>query len=521
MITQFRRRFAASGRSAPAVVAALVAGFLGASCDKVPLTAPTGSIITLFTSSNVLSPDGSLEITATVIQQGAAASTSTGTNGSTTSTATAGAGQPVHNGTLVTFTTTLGTIEPKEAQTRNGQVTVQLKGDGRSGVAKIIAFSGGAQSAELTVKVGDAAVETVVVTASPQSLPPTGGTCQVTAFVQDADGNSVSGIDVTFSSDAGSFTPSTAQTGADGRAQATLTTARETTVRATAGGKTSSDLKITLAPRTGISITPPASSPTTGQAASFTVTVASGVNVQDVTVSWGDGRSASLGAISASTVVTHVYTVAATYTVTATATDASGSRESVSTTVTVLPAAPVTVTLQASSTQPVTGQNVTFVATTGTLPAGTVIVRYDWNFGDGTPTTSTTSGTATHIFNTAGPKDIVVSVVLSNGSTGVGVTSINVTQPAAPTLTVSAVPGTIAAGGTVIFTAQLTSALPPGRVVDHYEWDFGDGQTAQSTGNQIPHTYAASTTPGTKTVTVRVVLDDATTGSGFTTVNVT
>jgi hypothetical protein len=64
-------------------------------------------------------------------------------------------GSPVHNGTLVTFTSTIGTITPNEVDAQrpgNGQAA----GDGRSGVASI-AYSGSAKSAELKINVYAAA----------------------------------------------------------------------------------------------------------------------------------------------------------------------------------------------------------------------------------------------------------------------------------------------------------------------------------------------------------------------------
>src|SRR6187402_2591556 len=75
---------------------------LVAACDKVPLLAPT--------------------ISATVIENGQAAGpTGTGSGTGTGTTTRTGAGTPVQNGTLITFTTTIGRIEPAEARTHNGQ----------------------------------------------------------------------------------------------------------------------------------------------------------------------------------------------------------------------------------------------------------------------------------------------------------------------------------------------------------------------------------------------------------------
>ena len=106
-----------------ALFALAAIALLPTACDKVPLTAPSESTITLFATATSVSATGSTDIVATVIEE---------------------AGTAVQNGTVVSFTTTLGRIEPLEARTQNGKVTVKLTGDGRSGLAQITAFSGGA-----------------------------------------------------------------------------------------------------------------------------------------------------------------------------------------------------------------------------------------------------------------------------------------------------------------------------------------------------------------------------------------
>ena len=82
-----------------------------------------------------------------------------------TSTTSAGAGTPVQNGTLVSFTTTIGRIEPSEARTNNGQVRVRFISSGQSGTATITAFSGGASGKLENLKVGSAAAERVIISA--------------------------------------------------------------------------------------------------------------------------------------------------------------------------------------------------------------------------------------------------------------------------------------------------------------------------------------------------------------------
>src|SRR5689334_14181905 len=169
-----------------ALISCLVLPFaLLAACDKVPLLAPTGSVITLIPVTNTVSLNSQVDIVATVSENGTAPG-ATGTG--TTTTSRTGAGTPVQNGTVVTFTTTVGRIEPSEARTHNGQVTVKLVAGGASGTATITAYSGGA-SASTKLLIGTAAVKTVSLTTTPQSLGANGGSVQVTAVATDEGGN--------------------------------------------------------------------------------------------------------------------------------------------------------------------------------------------------------------------------------------------------------------------------------------------------------------------------------------------
>src|SRR6187399_137285 len=135
-----------------------------AACDKVPLLAPTGSVITLLPTTTSVSLNSEVTIIATVIENGQAVA-----GGSGTVAARQGIGTPVQNGTVVSFTTTIGRIEPSEARTHNGEVNVRLITGGASGTATITAYSGGA-SASKDLKVGTAAVKTVIVSTTPQTL---------------------------------------------------------------------------------------------------------------------------------------------------------------------------------------------------------------------------------------------------------------------------------------------------------------------------------------------------------------
>src|SRR4051812_21594876 len=425
MVTHMNRSFA--GLAALGLIVTLS---LASACDKVPLVAPSGSVITLFAAANTVPLNGDVEIVANVIENGTTQSAptpgtttpGTGTTG-TTSTTSAGAGTPVQNGTLVSFTTTIGRLEPSEARTSNGQVRVRFFPGNQSGTATITAFSGGASGKLENLKVGSAAVERLIVSASPQTLPPGGGPSTITARVEDVSGAGVPGVPVTFTTDQGSLNPPTATTDSTGVATTSLNAPRTAKVTASVAGKTA-DVTVSLNPRTGIALTAPTTQVSAGQPATFTVAVAATANIRNVTVDFGDGAQQSLGAISGSTPVQHTYTEAGTYTVRATATDASGFNEQVATAMTVLPGQPPSVIITASNSNPSRDETVIFTATVS--GATSTIVRYDWDFGqDALPRTASTTGNrATASYTTGGSKVITVRVIQASGPSGDGTTSI-------------------------------------------------------------------------------------------------
>src|SRR5512132_3470725 len=100
---------------------ALLLAVLSVGCDKVPLLAPTGSAITLSANSSTVPTNGTVGLTAFVMES---------------------SGTPVQNGTTVRFTTTLGTVTPTEAQTTNGVAVATFNAGASSGVATIHAISG-------------------------------------------------------------------------------------------------------------------------------------------------------------------------------------------------------------------------------------------------------------------------------------------------------------------------------------------------------------------------------------------
>jgi PKD repeat protein len=197
-------------------------------------------------------------------------------------------------------------------------------------------------------------------------------------------------------------------------------------------------------PVVGVTIQPSAASGQVGTALTFTVTVTnnSSVAIQSVTVSFGDGTSTTLGPTGGS--VPKVYTTPGTFSVRATATDQSGNRYEGTTSVIILGATPLDVTLDAISGDanvvltctPLTGYPKSCVAQLplfGLQPQVRIVLSvgcasgigsapsqnalsYFWTYGDGA-TETTSQRNVDHVY-LRGNYEINVEVRTSTGSTG-------------------------------------------------------------------------------------------------------
>lgn len=373
---------------------------VSAACDKLPLLAPQSSTIKLSSASTNVQANGTTEIRATVLEP---------------------SGTPVQNGTTVTFTTNLGAVSPTEARTLNGVATVQFVGNGQSGKAAIRAISGGAASDPLELSVGAAAAGRVSVSANPTSVPATGGSTSVTAVVVDASGNPIAGVPVTFSTTAGSFSATVVNTDSSGTARTTLTTNAPASVTATAGGSTSTAVSITTSARPTVSISA-SGTPTEGGVTTLSITAnpgTGGAPIQNVVVSYGDGTSDDLGAVTGTVTVQHVYNGEGSYTPTATATDTSGASSSASTVIFVQPIL-VSVTATQDSTVPKR-----FHFTANVSPSTTSVASYTWTFGDGSTVTESDAQTS-HTYTVSGTRTVRVTARTSTNKTASGSTTVQV-----------------------------------------------------------------------------------------------
>ncbi len=420
--SRFRGFMAGSRRRAPgrAVVVGLVLSALGvaAACHKVPLLAPSGATIKLYTSTQVLPINGTTQVTAAVVES---------------------SGNPVQDGTQVTFTSSLGTFTPNEVGTTNGKATVTFNAGSQSGTAVINAFSGAtgtsggtSSTGSVTILIGAAAMSNVLLTANPSSVSQLGGSSTITATVVDQNNNPLNGILVSFSTSQGTVSPVSAQTDAQGQAQTQLTTNQSATVTATAGSKFGT-VMVTAVPVPTVTLAASTTAPTALVATTFTLSVAAGSGASPITsvlMDFGDSSTIDLGAVSGTISVQHAYAVAGTYNVTATATDASGQHASASIPVVVYAAVPFTLSVSAStSTATINVTDVVFTATPN--PGAPSIQSYTWDFGDGTPPSTTTTPFTHHMYtlvpNGSTSQQVMVTVTASGSDGRVGYGSVVVT----------------------------------------------------------------------------------------------
>ena len=210
-------RFSTHTRSATlrhvAIGVIALAALAAAGCERALQVAPSSSVLVLSAPASTVPLSSSLTVTATL---------------------TDSTGAAVAEGTLVTFSSTLGTITPTESRISNGRTSVTLAAGSTSGVATITASSGGVSSNALSVRVGSVPARIVIASST------SGSVATISAVVFDAAGNSMPGTAVTFATTSGTLANSVSTTDAFGRATNTLVGTADAIVTATASGVSAS-----------------------------------------------------------------------------------------------------------------------------------------------------------------------------------------------------------------------------------------------------------------------------------------
>ncbi|HUQ87917.1 MAG TPA: Ig-like domain-containing protein [Vicinamibacterales bacterium] len=383
-------------------------------CDSVPLTSPTGSTISISIDKNVLPLNGQATVRAVVTEV---------------------SGTAVHNGTMVTFQPSIGSVNPPEAPTVNGIATATFLAGGSSGAGVIHAFSGGARtgsgnssSGGVEVKIGSAAAGSLSVSSTPPSVSQSGGTVTISALVLDSSNNPLPGVSVLFTSSAGTLSATTGLSDSNGIARTTLATTQTTTVTAIAGA-VKSDVQVVVSSAPSVTVNAPDTG-VVGTPVPISVSVSTGGagnntprQVQTLTIEYGDGSRDTRSNVTGTVALTHTYQNPGGYTITATAVDVSGNTGNGSDAIVISRSQP-TVTLTApatvdfSDTGGVAGFTVAATSAAGQPPIQSVTVR----LGDGTVIYSGSNG-GSFTYQFGGTGTYAVNATATDTAGGVGTAS--------------------------------------------------------------------------------------------------
>jgi len=203
------------------------------------------------------------------------------------------------------------------------------------------------------------------------------------------------------------------------------------------------------------------------------------------TYTWDFGDASAIATINTNT-ISHNFATPGIYNVHLLETAVSGCFDSTKTLITVKPPS---ITGTASPTSGCVPANVSFNANT-TIPAGSSVTNYSWNFGDGSPLVSTINNNTSHTYTTPGNYSPVVTITTNEGCTnsytftGIGFGIPPTNQVAYPVNTV------ICGSETAQFVAKATNAST-------YYYNFFDGGILYTSDTTAQHKFG---TLGTKSV---------------------
>lgn len=488
-------RLAGSARLLLVALLALAASRCG---GATAITAPTGTTLIVSASAKSVSVNGSAVITGQLLSS---------------------SGQP-QEGVTIDFAATLGSLQPAQAVTNAvGVATVVFSAGTSSGTAVVTATSGEVTGNPVSLNLGVSAIGRVAMAAAPASLPWTGGSTTITATVTDAAGNPLPLMPVLFTTTAGNITPANVKTDTKGVVQTTLSTTAAAVVTAVAGtspadtpgpqGAISGAVTVGLEapPRPVVSILP-SPNPQANTPVTFTIGVApapgSNTTIRSVSVSFGDGATANLGAANGpSLVAQHTYTAGGTYTASVTATDSNGGTSTASTPVVIGGVAPLSLAVATTMTPTGGGPNARVSFTATVAPTTAIIASYRWEFGDGSAAQETPGGQVQHLYTLSGAYTVTVTATNLTGATAVATVPIS-TSSAQPAVSVAA-SANPTSGSPITFTLTVTPAAGSSATIQNVAVDFGDNTppanlgAVSGSGITAQHIYTAG---GTFSVTV-------------------
>ncbi len=214
-----------SRRGGTIVLLALAAIAATSGCEQALQVAPSSSVLVLTAPVSAVGLNTTVTITATL---------------------TDSSGKAVVDGTLVTFSSSLGQLSPTEARVANGRAVTVLTSGTTSGTATVTAVSGGTSNS-LAVRVG-ALPSRVTISGSTS-----GSVATIVATVYDSAGAPVPNAPVTFATSAGTLGYTAVVTDSLGRATTTLFGTYEAVVTAESFGMRAA-MAINLSPTGTLSV---------------------------------------------------------------------------------------------------------------------------------------------------------------------------------------------------------------------------------------------------------------------------
>ena len=211
MLAHFRRDDALVLSAAVLLAVAIPLGVV--SCDKVPLLAPTGTVLTLLATSDTAELNSSVDIIATAIENGQASS-GTGTGAGTTRRRGPAPERRCRTARSLPLRRRSGELSrPKRERTTARYREADHRGPERHGDGHRVL---GRRVDEHPDQRRQRRGRSRALDASPQTLGPSGGTSTVYARVENVRAPASRVSPVTFTTDAGSLSPTTATTNSDG-----------------------------------------------------------------------------------------------------------------------------------------------------------------------------------------------------------------------------------------------------------------------------------------------------------------
>jgi len=227
---------------------------------------------------------------------------------------------------------------------------------------------------------------------------------------------------------------------------------------------------------------------------------------QLVKLSWNFGDNTPVVVQNQPGPAAHTFASTGSFDVSLTAEDAKGAVNTVVSRITLDSTnAPPIASFVPGSTSPVLGATVNFNPSGSSDPDGS-LVQFDWEFGDGTSLSRTNALPIQHVFQSAGSKQVRLTVTDNDGLSSSTTADIQVRLNAAPVAFVI-LPTTPVSGMPLTFSPSGSSDSD-GFLVK-YDWEMGDGTTYTRLNTDavlaVTHQYAG---PGTYQVKLKVTDND-------------